>query len=160
VWVGTLLDIKRPLVLVTEIGKEEESVLRLARVGYENVVGYLLGGINSWDEKLATVTSITPEQMKMETAEGWDVLDVRKPGEWAISHLRDAQFIPLADMPRNLDLLDKNKSYAVYCGGGYRSMIAISLMRREGFKHLINIRGGFGAMLNTGLAVVSNEVAV
>jgi hydroxyacylglutathione hydrolase len=158
VWVGSLIDIKQPLVLVTENGKEEESVLRLARVGYENVIGYLQGGINSWNEELETVASITPEQMKMEIAKERDILDVRKPSEWAISHLKDAQFFPLSEMPKNLDLLDKNKSYLVHCGAGYRSMIAISMMKREGFKHLANIRGGFSAMLSTGLAMVTEEV--
>jgi hydroxyacylglutathione hydrolase len=159
VWVGTLVDIKQPLLLVTEIGKEEESVLRLARVGYENVIGYLQGGINSWDEELETVTSITPEEMKMNIGKQCGVLDVRKPGEWATSHLKEAQFIPLAEMPKNLKLLDKDRPYLVHCGGGYRSMIAISLMKREGFKHLFNVRGGFGAMLNSGLVMVNEEVA-
>ena len=158
VWVGTLLDIKKPLLLIAEPGKEEESVLRLARVGYENVVGYLAGGIAAWTEPLETVTSITAEQLKSEIDKGVGILDVRKPGEWNFSHLKSAQFFPLSDMPHNLRLLDKGKPYVVHCGGGYRSMIAISLMKQNGFKNLINVSGGFDSMLSAGLEIVSEAV--
>jgi len=158
VWVGTLIDIKRPLVLVTEAGKEEETVLRLARVGYENVFGYLQGGVASWNERLETVKSITAEEMRSEIESGVEVLDVRKPGEWNTSHLKDASFVPLGDMPANITSLDKNKKYIVHCGGGYRSMTAISLMKNHGFNNLINVYGGFGAMQNAGLEIVTEEV--
>ena len=160
VWVGTLIDIKQPLILVTDPGKESEAILRLARVGYENVVGYLEGGVQSWDSKLDTVKSITAEQMKLEVDKGVSVLDVRKPGEWQVSHLKEAQFIPLAGMPKNTEDLSKEKSHIVHCGGGYRSMIAISMMKKQGFKNLINVYGGFGAMVNAGMQVVTEEVVV
>jgi glyoxylase-like metal-dependent hydrolase (beta-lactamase superfamily II)/rhodanese-related sulfurtransferase len=156
VWVGTLIDIRQPLVLVTEVGKEEESILRLARVGYEKVIGYLAGGIDSWDDKKEGVESVWPEAMQP----GIEILDTRKPGEWNVCHARDAQFIPLADMPANLKGLDKNKTYYVHCAGGYRSMIACSLMKREGFKHPVNVYGGFAAMQKAGVPVVVEEVAV
>lgn len=158
VWVGTLIDIKRNLVLVTEDGKEEETVLRLARVGYEKVLGYLKGGISSWKGKLDTVKSITAEQMKTEVDNGIDILDVRKQGEWAVSHLKSAKFLPLADFPDIFKSLDKNKPYIVHCGGGYRSMTAISIMKNHEFSQLINIYGGFGAMEKAGLPVVTEEV--
>jgi len=158
VWVGTLIDIKRPLVLVTDPGKEAEAILRLARVGYENVVGYLEGGVNSWDGKLDTVKSISAEQMKLEVDKGISVLDVRKPGEWSVSHLKEAQFMPLAGMPKNTLLLSKEEPHIVHCGGGYRSMIAISVMKQQGFKNLINVYGGFGAMVNAGMEMVSEEL--
>lgn len=151
IWVGTLIDIRQPLLLVTDEGTEHESVLRLARVGYENVVGYLKGGIRSWDEPLDTVHSITPEQMKNEIQKDTEILDVRKPGEWNTSHLKDAQFVPLADFPKNIKPLNKHKQYIVHCGGGYRSMTAISIMKREGFTNLTNVYGGFTAMVNAGL---------
>ena len=160
VWVGTLIDIKQPLVLITEVGKEDESILRLARVGYENVIGYLEGGVAAWDAKLEVIKSITAEQMKAEVSSGLMVLDVRKPSEWNISHVKDAVFTPLAEMPGNLNSFDKAKPYLVHCGGGYRSMMAISLMKRNGFKNLMNIYGGFGAMQEAGLEIVSEEVAV
>jgi hydroxyacylglutathione hydrolase len=158
VWVGSLINIKRKLVLVTDAGKEEETVLRLARVGYENVVGYLKGGIAGWNGELERVRSIDAAAMKNEMEHGAEVLDVRKPGEWAAGHIKDANFKPLAEFPDVLNDLDKNKPYIVYCGGGYRSMTAISIMQGRGFKNLTNIYGGFGAMQKAGLPVVSEEV--
>jgi hydroxyacylglutathione hydrolase len=154
VWVGTLVDIHQPLVLITEPGQEHESVLRLARVGYENVVGYF-NRVSDWDEPLETIRSIQAEQIKEEKAE---VLDIRKPGEWSVSHYSKASFVPLADMPDNLKTLDKKKAYLVHCAGGYRSMMATSLMKREGFENVTNIYGGFGAMVNAGIEVETEAV--
>lgn len=158
VWVGTLIDIQQPLVLVTDSGKEHETVLRLARVGYEQIEGYLEGGISAWKEELEVVKSIAAGELKAYMQNGLEVLDVRKPGEWNVSHLKDALFVPLSDMPGNLRTLDKNKTYVVHCGGGYRSMTAISLMKREGFDHLINVYGGFSAMAGAGLPIVTEEL--
>lgn len=158
IWVGTLVNIQQPLLLVTPPGKESETVLRLARVGFENVRGYLHGGIASWKDNLETIKSVQPEEMKalMKSAE---VIDVRKPGEWSTSHVKGASFLTLANMPGNLASLNKAKPYIVYCGGGYRSMTAISLMRRNGFTNLTNIYGGFGAISKAGVEVVTEEVA-
>jgi hydroxyacylglutathione hydrolase len=156
-WVGTLIDIRQPLVLITEAAKEEESILRLARVGYENVVGYLRDGIQSWNAGLDSILSITAEQLRS-AAGSTTVLDVRKPSEWAIARLKGARFVPLSEMPANFSELDKTQPYIVHCGGGYRSMIAISLMKRHGFHNLINVSGGFGAMQNAGLEIVSSDV--
>lgn len=152
VWVGTLIDMKQPLVLVAEEGKEEEAVLRLARVGYENVIGYLKNGVAAWDGKLDTVRSIAAEDMKEEMKRGLQVLDVRRPGEWEASHLKAATFVSLGNFPKVLDTLEKQNPYLVHCAGGYRSMIAISLMRRAGFTgELVNIYGGYGAIQQTDL---------
>ncbi|HOX81410.1 MAG TPA: MBL fold metallo-hydrolase [Chryseolinea sp.] len=158
VWVGSLIDIRKNLVLITDEGKESETILRLARVGYEKIAGYLHGGVNSFDGKLETVQSITAQEMKTEMQKGIDVLDVRKPGEWNVSHIKDATFLPLGDFPKNLEGMDKTKPYIVHCGGGYRSMTAISIMKNEGFQNLINIYGGFGAMQQAGLEVVIGEM--
>jgi len=160
VWVGTLIDINKPLVLVTENGKEEESVLRLARVGYENVTGYLNGGIKSWPEKLDTVKSIEATEVEAQIKKGVDLLDTRKPSEWNTSHAKSAEFLPLADMPDNLEKLDKTKPYVVHCASGYRSMIACSIMKQKGFKNVTNVAGGFSAMLTAGLPVVTEETLV
>ncbi|MBS1681456.1 MAG: MBL fold metallo-hydrolase [Bacteroidetes bacterium] len=160
VWVGTLIDISQPILLVTEPGKEHESILRLARIGYEKVLGHLSGGISSWQNKIDSVHSIQPAKMKEELAHGTEVIDVRKPSEWAVSHVKGAMFLPLAQMPSNVLHLDKNKPYIVHCGGGYRSMTAISLMKREGFTNLTNIYGGFGAMQNAGLEIVAEEEVI
>ncbi|HMJ70554.1 MAG TPA: rhodanese-like domain-containing protein [Cyclobacteriaceae bacterium] len=156
VWVGTLIPIGHPLVLVTSLGNEKEAVLRLARVGYESVEGFLEGGIASWNGKLDKVKSIDASEVT--NFGDVDVLDVRKPGEWNVSHLKDAKFVPLADMPGNLDTFNKSNTYIVHCGGGYRSMTAISLMKREGFKNLVNVYGGFGAMVDAGLKIVVEEL--
>lgn len=158
VWVGTLIDIKKSIVLVADLDTEAETILRLARVGYENVVGYLHGGVNSWNGKLETVYSISAEQMKKELTKNTSVLDVRKPSEWNASHLKEASFVPLSDFPKNLKALDKTKPYVVHCGGGYRSMTAISIMKKEGFTNLTNVYGGFGAMVSAGCEVVTEEV--
>lgn len=160
VWVGTLLNIKQPLVLIAEPGKEEEAVLRLARVGYENVVGYLEGGVKSWDGALETVRSIAAEDMKAEMKRGLKVLDVRRPGEWEAGHLQAAEFIPLGNFPEAFNHLEKQNPYLIHCAGGYRSMIAISLMRRAGFSgELINIYGGYGAIQQTDLEKVNAATA-
>jgi hydroxyacylglutathione hydrolase len=158
VWVGTLIDIKKPIVLITQEGSEHESILRLARVGYENVLGYLQGGVSAWKEKLDAVHSISADQMKSEIKKGTEVMDVRKPNEWNTGHLKDATFLPLADFPGNLKALNQSKPYVVHCGGGYRSMTAISLMKKEGFTDLTNVYGGFSAMVQAGLEMVSEEL--
>jgi hydroxyacylglutathione hydrolase len=159
VWVGTLIDINKPIVLVTDPGKEAETILRLARVGYEKVVGYLDGGVSKWNGTLDKVKSISADQMASEMKGGVEVLDVRKHGEWNTSHLKNAKFKPLSEFPNSIEKLDRNKPYIVHCGGGYRSMTAISIMKNLGFKNLINVYGGFGAMQNAGLDIVIPEVA-
>lgn len=159
IWVGTLIDIQQPVILVTEPGTEHESILRLARVGYENVEGYLAEGIKGWKKGLDIINSIQPDAMKREINNGADVIDVRKPSEWNVSHVKGATFVPLSGMPENFKSMDKTKSYLVHCGGGYRSMTAISLMKRQGFTNLTNIYGGFAAILNAGVNVVTEEVA-
>jgi rhodanese-related sulfurtransferase len=107
---------------------------------------------------LDKVKSIHAENIKAETDKNIGIIDVRKPGEWSVSHVKDAMFFPLAEMPNNLAQLDKTKPYIVHCGGGYRSMTAISIMKREGFTNLINVYGGFGAIQNAGIEVVTEEL--
>ncbi|ELR71270.1 Metallo-beta-lactamase family protein [Fulvivirga imtechensis AK7] len=160
VWVGTLININDPLILVTEPGKEEEAVLRLARIGYENVKGFLKGGIEAWVEPLERIQSIEPEKVASRIKKGSVVLDVRKHGEFNTAHIKDALFITLAEMPDNLSGLDKEKDYLVHCAGGYRSMIAASIMKKEGFKNPINVYGGFGAIQQTNIGIESEVVDV
>jgi len=160
VWVGTLIDIRKRIVLITPPGKESETVLRLARVGYENVCGYLNGGVNSFLGKLETVKCVFANQIKSEIVKGAKVLDVRKPGEWKAGHLKEAAFLPLDGFPACLKDLNREDLYLVHCGGGYRSMTAISIMKAYGFENLVNIYEGYGAMERLGLDIVSEEVAV
>lgn len=158
VWVGTLVDIQRDLVLVTEPGKEEESILRLARVGYEKIIGYLKDGVEGYDGTLNHVKTIEGADVATEMENRAIVLDVRKPNEWNVAHMKGATFLPLANFPDNLQGMDKSAKYIVHCGGGYRSMTAISIMKKMGFEDLINIRGGFGSMQKAGVDVVTEEV--
>lgn len=160
VWVGTLINISDKIVLVTEPGKEHESVLRLARVGFENVRGYLDGGITAWNGDKDTVKSIDASGLASAVDRQTSVLDVRKHSEWSVSHLKDASFCPLSEFPGNLAALDKSRRYVVHCGGGYRSMTAISIMKNLGFRDLVNVYGGFGALQQAGLPIVTEEVAV
>ncbi|MBL7850227.1 MAG: MBL fold metallo-hydrolase [Cyclobacteriaceae bacterium] len=158
VWVGTLIPIHQSLLLVTAAGKERESVLRLARVGYENIVGYLEGGVTEWPGKLDQVESTEATGLLTGRFDDATFLDVRRPGEWSAGHVKEARFTPLTEMPAQTESLDKSRKYVVYCGGGYRSMTAISLMRRQGFKNLVNVTGGSAAMVKAGVPMVSEEV--
>ena len=145
VWVGSLLDAKHPMVLVADEGKEAEAVLRLARVGYENVKGYLKGGINAWKSagrSVDTVRSLAPEEFDRLYTEDKRILDVRNEPEWAAGVIEGAHLVPLMELPDALPDLRKDLTYYVHCAGGYRSMIACSLMKRNGFQNVINITGG------------------
>ena len=156
-WVGTLIPIQQPIVLVTENGKEEESILRAARVGYENIVGYLEGGINTWKnggnelDSVSSVDALTFANLLKTGA--YIALDVRKPTEYETSHVKDADFVPLSDIAQYYSKLNKESSYLVYCGGGYRSMIAASLLKKNGFGKVINVYGGFGKIKDCGISL-------
>lgn len=150
VWVGTLLDIHKPLVLVTAPGREEESILRLARVGYERVHGYLGGGIRSWTENLDTIPSVQARALDTVRKEEDAVVDVRRRSEWDAGAVTGSIHKALSGIPNNLSGLDQKKKHYVYCATGYRSMIASSLMRRAGFPHVINVAGGYKALRGSG----------
>lgn len=146
VWVGSLIPIDREIVLITEPGKEYESVLRLARVGFENVRGYLNGGIDRWiKEKLPTreIQSIEANEFKNYVEQGFEVLDVRRNTEAETEHVAGALNISLVDLEDRINELDKTSPYMVHCAGGYRSMIASSILTNHGFSRLINVHGGF-----------------
>ena len=153
-WVGALIEnINQPIILVVPEGKEEETVTRLARVGYDNCVGYLDGGMASWiaaGEPVETIESVTAESIAAEI-ETLPVVDVRKPGEYDAEHLEHAEHVPLDFMLEDLGNLNPNNPYYVHCAGGYRSVIAISLLKQKGFKNLIDIAGGFGAIKKAGI---------
>lgn len=155
-WVGALIEnIQQPLVLVVPEGKEEEAVMRLARVGYDHCVGFLEGGIDSWKaqgEPVETITSIPAAELE-QIFDTVALLDVRKPGEWEAEHVDGAQHYPLDFMLDNPDTLDRSKTYHIHCAGGYRSVIAISLLKRWGYNNLVDIAGGFGAIKKTTLPV-------
>lgn len=153
-WVGALIEnINQPIILVVPEGKEEETVTRLARVGYDNCIGYLKGGMQTWieaGEPVETIESVTAESIAS-NIDSLPVLDVRKPGEYDAEHLEHVEHVPLDFMLDDLGDLKPNNPYYVHCAGGYRSVIAISLLKRKGFKNLIDIAGGFGAIKKAGI---------
>lgn len=141
-WVGALIEnINQKIVLISNPGEEEEAIMRLARVGYDGVVGYLDGGISSYTDELNTMNSISSQDFEKANRE--NVLDVRRKGEYDSEHLEEAQHLALDYMRSSLDQVDKNKEYFVHCAGGYRSVIAISLLMMEGFEKLTNVEGGY-----------------
>lgn len=155
-WVGALItDIRQPIVLVAPEGKEEEAVTRLARVGYDHCIGYLSGGMEAWKaagEPVETITSVSAESLEP-VFDTISLVDVRKPGEWSAEHVDGAQHYALDFMTDDLNVLDRDKTYHIHCAGGYRSVIAISLLMRNGYSHLIDVAGGFGAIKKTQLPV-------
>jgi hydroxyacylglutathione hydrolase len=151
VWVGTLID-NGPLLLVCDEGKELESVTRLARVGYESVNGFLKGGVNAWKEaggKVKAIHSISAEEFAKNIVKEGQSLDVRNNSEVANGTVKDAVTIPLGKLQEQLNSLDKNTHYYVYCRSGYRSMIGASILENNGFGNLTNVEGGMNAIEKT-----------
>lgn len=152
-WAGTMLPLKQALVLVTEPGKEKESVTRLARVGIDNIHGYLDGGYEAWvaaGEQIDMIIDIEADELAMDMPHDnmLEVIDVRKPGEFEAGHVKGAQNIPLDTMrdPVNIAVIEDDRNLYVHCAGGYRSVIAASLLKREGYHNLRNVLGGYAKM--------------
>ena len=157
VWAGTLIPITQKLILVTDAGAETESVLRLARVGFENVLGVLSGGINAWvkaGKPVEKIKTITPQTLK-EIAATQHIIDVRKPGEWEQGVVQHAQLISLNELGVKLESLDTSMPYAIHCAGGYRSMIAASMMHAKGFYNIVNVDGGYAKIKETGITLTT-----
>lgn len=162
-WVGALVpDVKQEILLVTEVGQEEETILRLARVGYDNVVGYLEGGIETWvasGQEVDTITSITPDELADKMAEEKViVIDVRRPGEFSAEHIDGAKSLPLDYISELMAEFPKNKTIYIHCAGGYRSMIASSILKSRGYDNLIDISGGFAAISKSGRFILTDYV--
>jgi len=159
-WAGSLIPINSEIVVLAATHAQvDEAVMRLARVGIENVIGYLKGGIDSWryaGRSLETVPQVTVHDLKLQ-AENRDlqILDVRRLTEYESGHVPHAVTEPLATLERNVSglILDKEKPTAVICAGGYRSSAATSLLQRHGFKNLLNVTGGTSAWINAGYPV-------
>ena len=151
VWVGTLLKIDIPLILVASPGMEEECIMRLARVGYDHVKGYLKEGIEAWKKAglaLDRVVVIEPEELEdyIKTGE-YTLVDVRNKSEADnVGKLKNSLCIPLDEIQAELKHLDKNESYIVYCAGGYRSMMAASILKQAGVKHVFSMAGGINKL--------------
>lgn len=152
-WVGALiLDIEQKIVLVTPEGREEEAVTRLSRIGYDNTVGFLSGGMAAWKadgRETDSIQKVTAADMEEALNKGEAVLDVRKKSEYDAEHVVGAENLPLDFINRDFSKVDKNKTYYVHCAGGYRSVIFESIMKSRGYHNLIDVEGGFSAIKAT-----------
>ncbi|MEE9437759.1 MAG: MBL fold metallo-hydrolase [Saprospiraceae bacterium] len=161
-WVGALiLDIKQPIVLIVDEGMGEEVVTRLARVGYDNTLGYLEGGIKNWKsvgKEIDTIESISPEEFATRKSSGIvaKILDVRKPTEFLAHHIVEATNMPLDYINNGMTKLDKSKTYYIHCAGGYRSMIASSILQARGFRNIIDVQEGFKGIEENGKIELTN----
>ncbi len=154
-WVGALIpDIKQPILIIAEEGREEEVIIRLARVGFDFTIGYLKGGIEAWKKagkEIDHIHSIEVYELSKEMQkQKIHILDVRKNSEYESEHIVNAQNAPLDYINENMTMLNKNLKYYVHCAGGYRSVIFISILKARGFDNLINIQGGFKALKECG----------
>lgn len=163
-WVGAMIpDVKQEILLVTEPGREEEVVTRLARVGYDYCLGYLEGGFDAWKAAGMEVDNIervsaTELANIMETQPDAVIVDVRKKSEYLSEHIIDVENAPLDSINESMLAIPKNKTVYVHCAGGYRSMIFASTLRARGYDNLIDVAGGFKAIKDSGLFQVSDYV--
>lgn len=153
-WVGALItDIKQPILLIVPEGKNQEAVTRLSRVGYDNTLGYLEGGITAWQaagKAIDTLDSITAQEFANRVNTNTiNILDVRKDGEYSSSHVKNAQHFALDFINEQMNEVSNNKTYHIYCAGGYRSVIAASILKSRGFHNLVDVAGGFNAIKTT-----------
>jgi rhodanese-related sulfurtransferase len=170
-WAGALLGLETDLLLVTEatekMDRATESRMRLARVGIERVAGYLAGGIEAWQranqpiERLPHITVQELDRLRRKESD-LQIADVRRPAEWDEGHIAGARLLPLNQLSTAIQgtaQLDPERTVAVHCKGGYRSAIAASLLRRAGFRQVVNVSGGFDAWKAAGLPVAEIAVA-
>ncbi len=154
-WVGALIqDITTPILLITPEGKEEEVVTRLSRVGFDNTLGFLKGGIEAWTnvgKEVDQIESISAIEFAEKFNEDLPLFDVRKETEYLSQHLKTAGNTPLDNLNDHLSTFPKEETFYVHCAGGYRSMIASSILKSRGYHNLIEIAGGYGALKKTEL---------
>ncbi len=149
IWVGTLISIEQSLLIVADKGREKEAITRLARIGFENVVGYLNVEMDQWTYETDFIKTMNPDEVDFELVNlSSTLLDVRRVGEVEKEKMKESYHIPLHELNNRMKELDKNKKVVVYCAGGYRSMIAASILKRNGFKNVININGGINLIKN------------
>lgn len=155
-WVGAMIvDVKQPILLITEEGKEEEAVTRLSRVGFDNILGHLAGGFSAWKKagkETDTVHRISAVEFADRVNIGTDkIIDVRKEGEYASQHVTDAYSKPLAYINDWINDINPDEHFYLHCAGGYRSMIAASILQARGFRDFSEVEGGFAAISRTNI---------
>ena len=157
-WVGALLgNVAQPILLVTPKGREEETVTRLARVGFDNTLGYLEGGIDAWKKEgklVDTIEGVDPETLKKQMEDNeLEIFDVRKPNEFLSEHVPMAQNTPLDFINDHMSEFPQKNAFYLHCAGGYRSVIAASILKSRGIHNLIDIKGGFAKIKESGIKV-------
>jgi glyoxylase-like metal-dependent hydrolase (beta-lactamase superfamily II)/rhodanese-related sulfurtransferase len=157
-WVGaTVGNVAQPILLVTPEGREEETVTRLARVGFDNTLGFLKGGIEAWknaDKQVDVVEGIDADELKNIIEKNKiEIFDVRKPGEYLSEHITEAHNTPLDFINDHMSEFPSNKPFYIHCAGGYRSMIAASILKSRGIHNLIDVKGGFGKIKESGIEI-------
>jgi len=157
-WVGTLIaDVKQPILLIAPEGREEEAITRLSRVGFDNTLGYLKGGFEAWrraNKEYDSVTSVQAADLKKAiNEENISIFDVRKESEYISEHIPTAQSTPLSFLNSHLAEFPDEKTFFVHCAGGYRSMIAVSILKSRGIHNLVDVAGGFKAIKEAGIEV-------
>ena len=152
-WVGSMIvDVQQPILLVCDDCTEEETITRLSRVGFDNVLGYLKGGFESWKnsgKEVDTVHRISPEEFAEKFNENSKVIDVRKEGEYAAEHVKDAYSKPLAYINDWVGNINPDEHFFLHCAGGYRSMIAASILQARGYRNFTEVEGGFNGIKKT-----------
>ena len=166
-WAGSLLPFDKPMILVSEAGKEKETIIRLARVGFTKVIGYVKGGFEAWKaagEEIDMIINVEADELAMDLPfdENLVVLDVRKPAEFADGHVKNALNVPLNDLadPLNMSAIEESQNVYVHCAGGYRSVIASSMLKRHGIHNLRNIMGGWNNIKENGKIKTEKEKSV
>lgn len=164
VWVGTLIeDLKQPIILVAPEGREQEAIVRLSRVGYDNVLGYLQGGIAAWksaEKTVDTLESISTNEFseRLNNSSNIFAVDVRKKSEYESEHVLGIENSPLDFINKEFLALPTDKPSYIHCAGGYRSVIAVSILKRKGYNNLIDVAGGFAAIKSNGSFQLTNYV--
>lgn len=153
-WVGALIaDVKQPILLITPEGKLEETITRLSRVGFDNILGYLEGGFEAWKaagKEVDAIETISAEDLaKLKKEKDVRIVDVRKPSEYLSEHVVDAVNAPLDYLNKHITDFDPNQTNYIHCAGGYRSVIAESILKSRGIHNIVDILGGFGAIKKT-----------
>ncbi len=153
-WVGALIkDVEQPILLITPEGRLEESITRLSRVGFDNIMGYLEGGFQAWKaagKQVETVSTISPNDFSfLANSQTIQIFDVRKESEFLSEHVLEAKNTPLDDLNNHLVAFTNDEDNYIHCAGGYRSMIASSILKSRGIHNVINVIGGFDAIKET-----------
>jgi len=162
-WVGTLIpSVKQELLIVADAGREEEVITRLARVGFDNALGYLKGGFDTWkasNKDVDQIHSVSAEELsEISKKEQVNIIDARKASEYSSEHVVDAMNAPLDFINDSMAKIDKDKKYYVHCASGYRSMVFISILKARGYNNLIDVTGGFNALKASNLFKVTDYV--